>query len=106
MDNVIQKTERSDGADFYIVNGVLKQYSGRDETVTVPEGVSVIGKSAFKENKTIRSVILPGTVEQIDDFAFYYCEKLESVSLPEGLTQIGSSTFFCSGITSLVFRTV
>ena len=34
--------------DFVIVNGVLKEYTGPGGDVTIPEGVTEIGRSYFE----------------------------------------------------------
>ena len=34
---------------FEIENGVLKKYSGTDTAVVIPDGVTRIGKNAFKD---------------------------------------------------------
>ena len=36
--------------EFVIKKGVLVEYNGTDEVVTVPEGVRVIGESVFQPN--------------------------------------------------------
>ena len=39
-------------SDFIIKNGVLKKYTGPGGDVVIPEGVTSIGKDAFREGKT------------------------------------------------------
>ena len=38
----------SDLNDFEIEDGVLEKYTGQDAEVVVPDGVTVIGESAFE----------------------------------------------------------
>lgn len=45
----------------------------------VPEGVSRIGKFAFKSCDTIQQVTLPSTIERIEVNAFYRCANLKSI---------------------------
>ena len=54
--------------NFIIENGILKKYSGNNDVVTVPEGVVVIGGSAFSRRKNLRRVIIPNSVEKIESF--------------------------------------
>lgn len=45
-----------DGNDFVIEDGVLVKYNGKESRVVIPEGVRVIGTSAFYGNKTIKTI--------------------------------------------------
>lgn len=48
------------------------------------------------------SYVVPDGVKVIGDSAFHGCDKLTGITLPEGLTHIGFGAFFdCSGITEL-----
>lgn len=94
----------SNQSDFVIENGVLKEYVGQDLTVTVPEGVKIIGKSAFASYRcrNITSVTLPEGITEIGDKAFQQLEKLTCVILPGTLKKIGKSAFsMCKSLTSL-----
>ena len=62
----------------------LSKYKGQDEVAEIPafigkSKVAVIGEGAFKKNAVIRQVIIPDTVTQIEDSAFYNCKKLEQL---------------------------
>ena len=57
-------------AEFEIENGVLLKYHGARADVTVPEGVTQIGKDAFHDCWTLRSVFIPDGVTQIGAGAF------------------------------------
>ena len=72
----------------------------------VPQGVRVIGNSAFDENDRLVSVTLPGSVTAIEDWAFYECENLASVNIPDGVKEIGYHAFgHCSSLRSLTIPT-
>ena len=60
-----EDTKTADTGEFTINNGLLTKYTGTAETVTIPSNVSRIGKSAFQNNKYIKSVIIPGNVRII-----------------------------------------
>lgn len=72
-----ERTEKT--SDFQIKDGVLVKYKGTDSEVTVPDGVTVIGRSAFKDNQTIISVILPDGVTRIEKRAFDGCNVFPTV---------------------------
>ena len=65
--------------------------------------VKVIYSSAFYENRTITSVIIPNSVTSIGERAFYSCSNLTSVVIGDNVTSIGDHAFFkCTGLTSVV----
>ncbi len=61
--------------------------------VIIPEGVKVIGDSAFVNMKLVTEINIPSSVESINDSAFNMSAGLTKITLPEGLTSIGSSAF-------------
>ena len=68
----------------------------------VPDGVEVIGDSAFDGCTSLTSVTLPAGLQTIDGVAFYGCDLLTSVTFPVGLQTIGSHAFFrCQLLTSV-----
>ena len=92
----------SNASDFIIKNGVLTKYVGPGGDVTVPDGVTSIGQSAFEWCHSLTSITLPDSVTSIGECAFSYCSSLTSITLPDGLTSIGKSTFEeCSRLTGI-----
>lgn len=90
--------------EFVIKKGVLVEYNGTDEVVTVPEGVRVIGERVFQPNfemdgelelERLKKVIIPETVWAIDKNAFFLCYGLKEVELPSSLEVIGEGAFDC-----------
>lgn len=68
------------------------------KTSVIPQGVTSIGDDAF-EGCDITSVTLPEGIVFIGRSAFSECLALTSVSLPESLTSIGGSAFsYCSNL--------
>ena len=63
------------------------------KTLTLPEGIRVIGDSAFEGCDLLRSVTLPESLAVIGDCAFRDCVLLESIPLPSGLAAIGEGAF-------------
>ena len=67
------------------------------ESVTIPEGVTGIGKNSFRFCANLESVTIPSGVARIDEYSFYYCTNLESVTIPSGVAKIGDFAFYgCS----------
>jgi hypothetical protein len=59
----------------------------------LPEGLTAIGKEAFRSCRSLKSVTIPSGVEAIWSYTFEDCTSLESVNLPEGLTTISEYAF-------------
>ena len=71
-------------------------------SVTIPNSVTFIGSSAFRECSGLTSVTIPNSVTSIGNGAFYRCSGLTSVTIPNSVTFIGNSAFReCSGLTSV-----
>lgn len=69
--------------DFLISGGVLVAYRGNASEVTIPEGVRVIAGGAFENHDEIKNVILPESLQNIDEKAFSGCGP-ESVEYKGG----------------------
>ncbi len=136
--NSLSETAASPVSDFTykILEGrvTITTYTGSEEHVVVPseiEGLPVkaIGETfeehgggsfgpgyAFASNKTLKSVVIPDTVEYlgvmsfmscealetvqfsanlrvIDQDAFFYCQALKEVTLPDSLQELGKGAF-------------
>lgn len=87
---------------FKSVDGVLFSKDGKilvrypmgknDESYTIPEGVTIIGKEAFDYAK-IASINIPNTVTTIESSAFENCKNIQSLTIPNSVTTIGESAF-------------
>ena len=72
------------------------------DVVTIPTGVSSIGRYSFAGCSALTSVPLPKTVVTIDVCAFQNCSSLSSVNIPTGVTTISNYTFDgCSALSSI-----
>ena len=92
----------SNASDFIIENGVLTKYVGPGGDVTVPEGVTSIGREAFQRYGILKSITIPKGVTNIGALAFDGCWQLTSITIPDGVTSIGHSAFYgCRSLTSI-----
>lgn len=72
------------------------------KAITIEEGVTSIGQSAFIEFIGITSVEIPNSVTSIERGAFNGCRNLTTVKIGDGVTSIGVYAFFCcSNLTSV-----
>ena len=86
---------------FVINDGVLEKYTGTESDVIIPEGVTTIGKNAFKNNSALRSVTIPEGVKVIEDSAFWACGGLSCVKLPLSLERVYRYAFDLCRITEI-----
>ncbi len=92
----------SSASDFIIENGVLKKYVGPGGDVTIPEGVTSIGDSAFYGCEKLTGITLPDSVTSIGNGAFGWCKSLTSITIPDSVTSIGNEAFWgCGSLTSI-----
>ena len=80
--------------DYGIGAAPWAELADKIKTVTVDEGIDVVGKNAFGGLTALTSVTLADSVRLISDSAFYGCTALVEVKLPSNLRRIGSGAFY------------
>ncbi|GEM_PF-5278642 len=92
-----------DGMLFNAAGDTLLYYGeGHTATsVTIPEGVEVVGPYCFNKNKTITEVTFPANVRATMTSAFDGCTNLATINFSEGLRELGPSTFQQAAIATL-----
>ena len=81
-----------------IVRGGTNSDYRAPETLEIPAEVSghtvtQIGRRAFTSQSYITTLVLPDSIEVIDDYAFQYCNYIASFNLPASLRIIGQYGF-------------
>ena len=77
-------------------------YSLTVTQITLPEGLTVIGKELFQDDRALQAVLLPESVTQICRNAFDGCTSLQALNLPNGLRSIDSHAFeHCTSIAEI-----
>ena len=70
--------------------------------VTIPDGVTVIGRRAFAYCTSLKTITIPSSVTVIGADAFTECNNLESVTISDGVKTIGDNAFYsCYALTSV-----
>lgn len=89
---------------------ILKQYRGIGTTVILSpqiEDRKVLGveRKAFLSCKTVRSIILPDTIEEIGDWAFAHMEQLRTITIPHHVLNRGKELFLgCRRLREIVLN--
>lgn len=87
----------------------ITYYTGTSSRVTLPTTVTINGIQckvtgiddyAFRNNTSIKSVVIPYGYHSIGSGAFYYCTNLTNVYVPSSLAAIGDYAFYSTGIKS------
>ncbi|MBQ6870383.1 MAG: leucine-rich repeat domain-containing protein [Alistipes sp.] len=92
----------SDDKRCLIVDRVLVAFAPATLTeYTIPEGVLVVGKSAFCET-SLHKVVIPKNVMGIDGRAFEMCKQLTSVTIGRDVEILGEYAFSaCSALSEI-----
>ena len=71
----------------------LKYFPGGRMEIIIPDSVSEIGDEAFYENRNFDRITLPPDLTSIGDRTFYGCGELLEIDFPGTLRHIGQSAF-------------
>ncbi len=96
---------KSIDGNLYSKDGtILIQYAiGKTSTAfTIPNNVTSIGISAFRDCSSLINITIPNSVTSIGISAFYNCRGLTSITIPDSVTSIGVSAFgYCSSLADI-----
>ncbi len=102
---VAKENSRYKSIDGVLFKGrwLIQYPAGKTEkTYTVPDGVVIIGDSAFISCVNLESVTISNGIVRIEYGAFSGCYNLTSVDMPDSLTKIGIRAFSgCYSLTSV-----
>lgn len=87
----------SDGSDKLLVD-----YQGSNSDVVVPNSITQIYEYAFYNNTSLLTVAILSNITCIGNCAFRDCTGLTSITIPDSVTKIGDAAFYgCNGLTSI-----
>ena len=91
-------TVTSLGANFIAGNTVVNH-------VIIPDTVRNLGNGAFYNCSSLSSIDIPSGVTTIGAGVFGYCTSLKTVKIPSSVTSIGNEAFFgCEKLTDIYFE--
>ncbi len=74
-------------------------------TIDIPGTLKTVPGSAFYENRNMETVVFNEGIEQINSYAFRYCEALQQLTFPSTMKGIYTSAFeYCSGLTEIALN--
>lgn len=80
---------------------ILTEFLAGDTECYLPARIEgqpliAIGENAFATaaGQALEKIILPPTIESIEDYAFYGCQQLKRLTLPESVQRIGKYAFY------------
>ena len=70
--------------------------------LVIPDSVTNIGDKAFFGCNSLTSVVIPDSVTSIGEYAFSGCNSLANIVIPDSVTSIGGRAFYeCGSLTSI-----
>ncbi len=75
-----------------------EQVAGEITSVSLPDGLTSIGRYAFYGCSSLTSITIPNSVASIGNLAFEYCSSLTSITIPNSVASIGGYAFDGTGI--------
>lgn len=74
--------------EFFVINGVLLEYTGQQSEVIIPDKVTVIAPKAFTDKPEIQKIIIPDGVKKIKATCIFRCNGLKQIVIPESAADI------------------
>ena len=76
---------------------------GEISSISIPNGITSIGKYAFYDCTGLTSLEIPNSVTSIGEGAFSGCSALTSIEIPNSVTSIGDDAFsFCHSLEMVI----
>ena len=101
-DEVIIIPSEIDGRKVTGIKGFNLSNKENIKSITIPDGVTSIGDSAFSGCRSLTDITIPDGVTSIGDSAFSCCRSLTDITIPDSVTSIGCEAFYnCSSLTNI-----
>ena len=101
-ESVIELPENYKGENYQIADRAFQSYT-KLTSVTIPNGVTSIGVSAFGYSNNLKNIKLGNNIKTIGNGAFWNC-AFNSVTIPASVTSIGQQAFGNVPIREVIFE--
>ena len=91
--DIIKAVAKSVYHSLEIEDGILNTFNINLKTISLPEGVTAIGKGCFFDKKGIESITLPKSLREIKANAFLNCMSLKEVTFQNEDTILDDKAF-------------
>ena len=78
MNTIVKFIKRFENNNFLLRDNHLTYYLGDSNVAEIPVGVQTVGPLAFVGDINLKTVYIPSSVREIDNFGFAYCESIEN----------------------------
>ena len=104
---IINKTEANVILDMTSATGLTRipdgMFRSADKLIGImlPQGITSIEEGAFRQSG-LSEIVMPDSLTEIGNYAFYECTGLTSVIIPDGVKSIGERVFMkCSSLKTM-----
>lgn len=108
-ENVVVPSRISDSKLTYDVTAIAANAFKDNKiikTIVIPDSVTKIGEGAFSGCTNLQTVVLGKNVKYINAKAFYKCTKIKKIVIPASVEKIGKQAFFgCKNLKSVNIKT-
>lgn len=89
---------------------LVKHIKRNSKELIIPEKIDINGKeytvvkiTGSTEKKEFESVVLPNSLIEIGDHAFYGCSSLQTINIPNSVKRIADGTFsYCTNLQTVI----
>lgn len=108
-ENIVVPSRMSDGKRTYDVTAIAANAFKNNKiikSIVIPDSVTKIGEGAFSGCSNLQTVVLGKNVKYINAKAFYKCTKIKKIVIPVSVEKIGKQAFFgCKNLKSVTIKT-
>ena len=88
--------------DVFYIGSYLMKCKSKNSMLKVKDGTTLIADNACSENRYVKEVYFPNSLQYIGSEAFYGCENLQKPNIPESVKFIGEKAFYINEDQNLV----